>query len=60
MHRQLTSVQLTEMRAYARVDVVPDSEIEQEDRRIAERQSLSAKAKDRFKQWMQACQQSPP
>lgn len=41
MHRELTSAQLTELMAYARIDAVPDSELEKGDR-------LSAKAKILF------------
>jgi hypothetical protein len=48
MYRQLTSVQLMEVRAYARIDAVPDSEIEQQDRLEAARHQLSEKAKAHF------------
>lgn len=57
MHRDLTSAQLTEVRAYARIDAVPDSEIEQGDRRNAK---LDAQARSLFTRMIRNDDRSDP
>lgn len=60
MLAQMTSSQATEFEAYIRVEAVPETEIEIEQQRLAQRAILNDKAKMAFDRMLRACQQSPP